>query len=350
MTSFHVSVGEHGSFRARRGETLLDAALINGVDIPHDCRSGHCGSCRCKVESGTVEGGAVDDTGTVLACQARVTSDLDISIEDTPPIETFSGKVRWLQHLSKDITEVTIETKQPLDYLPGQYVQVKFAGFPARCYSPTLPLGGPVDRGAIRLQVKRVRNGRVSTALGEAIQPGHKVKIVGPYGSAYLRTGLSNRLVLVAGGAGFAPIWSIAHAALCEMPDREIVIVVGANRGAEFYMAQALLRLITFPKTTVIAVVREAERPDSAFKVGSPLDYMPALSPDDIVYACGAPRMVEGVLAVAKAAGACCYADPFVPAAPERNMMAWAPRMLAAASPMNVLRWFDGGAEVVDVR
>ncbi len=36
-------------FFASCGDVLLDAALINGIDIPHDCRSGHCGTCRVRV-------------------------------------------------------------------------------------------------------------------------------------------------------------------------------------------------------------------------------------------------------------------------------------------------------------
>ncbi len=341
--SFQVSVGDMGKFRARRGETLLDAALINGVDIPHDCRSGHCGSCRCKVESGKVEGGETDAPGTVLACKARVVSDIAISIEETPPVETIAGRVRAIENLPGDVMELTIATKHHVHYLPGQYVQVKFAGFPARCYSPTVPLEGPVDRDAIRLQIRRVPKGKISTALGASIRPGHKVKIFGPYGTAYLRHGLTNRLVLVSGGAGFAPIWSIAHAALCEMPDREIVVIAGANRRNDLYMARALLRLVAFPKVQVIATLRESDRPDSPFQIGSPLDFIPQLTDNDIVYACGAPQMVDGVAARARAAGACCYVDPFYPAVSEPGgPMAWAPRMLAAASRRGPLRWLEG--------
>ena len=37
---------------------LLDAALMNGVELPHDCRSGYCGTCRVRVLSGHTFGGA----------------------------------------------------------------------------------------------------------------------------------------------------------------------------------------------------------------------------------------------------------------------------------------------------
>ena len=335
--TFQVSIADIGSFRARPGETLLDAALVNGVDMPHDCRSGTCGSCRCTVSSGSVEGGETDSPGAVLACQAKVMSDLEIIVEETPPVETFSATVKAIRDLSADITEVALAVRGPFEMLPGQYVQVKFAGFPARCYSPTAPLEGPVERGVVRLQIKRVRDGRVSSALGRAIQPGHKAKVVGPHGSAWLRPGLTNRLVLVASGAGFAPIWSIAHAALCEMPDREIVVVVGAGAVADFYMAPALWRLVAFPKTQVISVLRHADRRHPELPVGSPVDHMPALSPDDIVYACGAPRMVEAVGAVARIAGACCYADPFVPAHAGGDGF-WDAVARAVASPLQLLR------------
>jgi 3-phenylpropionate/trans-cinnamate dioxygenase ferredoxin reductase subunit len=334
---FQVSIAEMGSFRARPGENLLDAALMNGVDMPHDCRSGTCGSCRCTVFSGSVQGGETDSPGAVLACQAKVMSDLELVVEETPPVETFSATVRAVRDLSPDVTEVALAVKGPFEMLPGQYVQVKFAGFPARCYSPTAPLEGPVERGTIRLQIKRVRNGRVSSALGQDIRPGHKAKVVGPHGSAWLRPGQTNRLVLVASGAGFAPIWSIARAALCEMPDREIVVVVGAGSVADFYMAPALWRLVAFPKTQVISVLRNPDRRHPDLPAGSPVDYMPALSAHDIVYACGAPRMVEAVGAVARAAGACCHADPFVPAHGAGGGI-WDAVARAVASPLQLLR------------
>lgn len=61
---------------------MLDA----GIDAPHSCREGHCGSCVATVISGRVEMQSCDilqaedlAEGLILGCQARpVTDDLHI--------------------------------------------------------------------------------------------------------------------------------------------------------------------------------------------------------------------------------------------------------------------------------
>jgi NAD(P)H-flavin reductase/ferredoxin len=327
-----ISVQNGGSFHARPGETLLDAALMNGVDMPHDCRSGHCGTCRCDIVSGNVLGGETESPSSVLACQARLMSNVEVVVEEVPEIETFKGQVRSLEYLAQDVIEATIETSRPIPYLPGQYCQFRFSGFPSRCYSPTVPITGPLDRNAIRLHIRQIPNGRISSALGNRIRVGHNVKIDGPFGSAYLRAGKANPLILVASGTGFAPIWSIAHSALCEMPDREIVAIVGAKTLNSLYMTAALNRLIAFPRVQVIPVISYGEQHSDLVRIGSPVDYLPPLNNEDIVYACGGPGMVEAAAHVARQAGAKCYSDPFAPAQTESESFAWARRLLASAS------------------
>lgn len=326
----NVTLDKGGSFTGRAGQTLLDAGLLAGVDMPHDCRAGHCGSCRCSVVEGTVAGGETESAGAVLACQARLVSDVTIAVEETPPVETFAGSVRSIEKIAPDVLAVEIATKRPMDYLPGQYCQVRFAGFPGRCYSPSAPLNGPYDREAVHLHVRLVPNGRISGALGSTIKVGHKVKIDGPYGSAFLRTGRRERLVLVAGGTGFAPIWSIALAAVAEMPDREIVAVVGARTRDAYYMAPALKRLVAFPAVQIVPVLQYGPTHSDVVRSGSPADHLPRLRADDIVYAAGAPGMVKAVSDIARTAGATCYADPFAPAEPVRARVD-APGMIVRA-------------------
>jgi ferredoxin len=65
-----------------RQSTLVDVMLAAGIDVPHSCREGRCGSCVCTVVSGEIDM-AVNDVleaedrraGLILACQARPVSD-----------------------------------------------------------------------------------------------------------------------------------------------------------------------------------------------------------------------------------------------------------------------------------
>ena len=44
-------------YLANAGDLLLDWALMNGVELPHDCRAGLCGACRVRLVEGRVFGG-----------------------------------------------------------------------------------------------------------------------------------------------------------------------------------------------------------------------------------------------------------------------------------------------------
>ena len=66
---------------AKRGESFVRVAEANGVEIDYSCRSGECGSCRCKVLEGVVkmpEGTMLSSkeiaSGDILACVARAVS------------------------------------------------------------------------------------------------------------------------------------------------------------------------------------------------------------------------------------------------------------------------------------
>lgn len=297
-------------FAARHGEVLLDAALMNGIDIPYDCRSGHCGTCRVRVINGALHGQRTRDAGQ--ACQCRVISDVAVMTEDVPAVTTTSGRITGLTRVAPDVVEVRIAFKRGLDYLPGQYFRVQFRGMPARCFSPTVPMEERGDGRTVHLHVRQLPNGRVTGALGRTILPGHKVKMIGPYGAAYFQPGRTDRLVLIAGGTGFAPIWSIADAAIRENYHRELVLIVGVRSLESLYMIPALYRLAECPNVKVVPVVETFSGGNPAISVGRPTDYLPALRPDDVIYAAGVPPMVAAVEAAAEAAGAVCHSDPFV--------------------------------------
>ena len=86
------------------GETVLDAAYRNKINLPMDCSDGVCGTCKCRAESGAYELGDdfIEDAltedeaaeGLVLTCQMRVRSDCVLSVptSSTVPASTASGR------------------------------------------------------------------------------------------------------------------------------------------------------------------------------------------------------------------------------------------------------------------
>jgi len=320
------------TFYANCGDLLLDGAIMSGVDLPHDCRSGVCGTCRVRLVEGNVFGGTEDGSDVIYACQARVVSDLKLVTEPVPEPTSVSAEVAELVRLAPDVVGVSLALQAPLRQLPGQYCRLQFRGFPARCYSPTYPLEGAPDERRLNFHVRRLPDGLVSSALGRGIGVGHRVKLTGPFGSAFLRPDCPGRIILVASGTGFAPMWSIAVAAIMEEPRRELMFVVATKTLQSFYMHAALCRLALFPNVKIIPVVSEPQKVSSAIRSGRPTDHLPQLSAEDVVYTAGAPVVTDTVARVAKAAGATCYTDPFLPN----------PRSEDDASLMSrVAGWFD---------
>ena len=54
-SAFQVTVQPSGrSFTVTPDETLLAAGIRAGVGLPYGCQDGACGSCKCKMLSGSV--------------------------------------------------------------------------------------------------------------------------------------------------------------------------------------------------------------------------------------------------------------------------------------------------------
>jgi NAD(P)H-flavin reductase/ferredoxin len=318
--TFTVAVHDQ-KFTVAAGDRLLDAALKNGVELPHDCRAGQCGACTVELTRGITLGGEAG-CGNILACQARVFSDLQITPHDAPHPVMRNAVVEEIRDLAADVVKVIVRPRRPLHWLPGQYMKLQFRGYPARSFSPTASLTEGAFDDRLMFHIKKVRDGLVTPKLGTEIAVGSKLKIEGPFGHSFLRDDHLGRIILLGSGTGFAPIWAIAAAAQRAAPKRAIHLICGAKDAHAFYMDAALRKAAKHDGTSV-RVVLETLHPDlPEVHFGTPADHMPTLTADDIVFAAGGPRMVERARAQAEQAGARFYADPFSPAAPPQKSSA----------------------------
>lgn len=296
--------------KAAPGDTLVDAALTGRIVIPHDCCTGQCSTCRVRVYAGEVDDQGTREGDTVLACQAIVADDAVIEFDEVPPVGKRAGTVTSITRLSPSIVKVVVGLSRRLTYLPGQYVSVAFAGFPARDYSPTLKIDGSGELHELIFHIRETAAGVVSSQLGRRIRAGHRVRVKGPFGHAFFRKG-EGRLVLASTGTGWAPLWAIARAARYLQPDREMIVVVGAREAADLYMRPSLEWLSA---TGVGQIALTSSRKGGGdIRPGRVTAHLPRLRASDTVFAAGAPAMVSVVEFLAATAGASCYADPFLP-------------------------------------
>jgi ferredoxin-NAD(P)+ reductase (naphthalene dioxygenase ferredoxin-specific) len=303
---------------ANPGDTLLDAGLANRIVIPHDCCTGQCSTCRVRVYDGEVDDEGTRDGDTVLACQATVAGNAVIEFEEVPIAAKRSGTVTAMTRISPDIFEVVLTLSKRLTYLPGQYVKVSFAGFPSRDYSPTLRVDGTGELNELVFHIRACADGAVSSHFGRRIGVGHRVQVRGPFGNAFFRKA-EGRIVLVATGTGWAPIWAVARAARHHQPEREMVVVVGARDARNLYM-QTSLEWLRQTGVEQITMTCTGSRADHPLQFGRPTVHLPRLLPSDAVFVAGAPEMVSAVEFLAGLAGATCHADPFLPATGRRRL------------------------------
>jgi naphthalene 1,2-dioxygenase ferredoxin reductase component len=321
--------------KASPGDTLLDAGLANRIVIPHDCCTGQCSTCRVRIYDGDVDDEGTREGDTVLACQATVSGNAVIEFDEVPVPAKRSGTITSMEKISPDILEVAVTLSKPLTHLPGQYVKVSFAGFPSRDYSPTFRVDGTCELNELIFHIRTCPDGVVSSQLGSRIGLGHHVQVRGPFGNAFYRKA-EGRIVLVATGTGWAPIWSVARAARYHQPDREMIVVVGARDGRNLYM-QPSLDWLRETGVGQITMTCSGSRTTGPIKAGRPTVHLPRLQETDTVYAAGAPEMVSAVEFLAGIGGAACYADPFLPATGRprlRSLVAEWVRQRASAARM----------------
>src|SRR3984885_9216052 len=96
-------------FLVNCGDLLLDSALMSGVELQHDCRSGICGSCKVRLVDGKVFGDIDDNSDLIYACQARIVSDLKVVVELTPDPVSMPASVAELVELAPDVVGLSLQ-------------------------------------------------------------------------------------------------------------------------------------------------------------------------------------------------------------------------------------------------
>ncbi len=312
--------------QVQAGANLLEALRANDVPISYSCMAGRCGTCRCKVVSGSViETGReakITNPGEgdyVLACTSVLTESCGIEIPEpdeivTHPARIIKATVTAIEDATHDIKVIRLKPAKPLSFSPGQYATLQFTPDHVRPYS----MASLCTDGELEFHVRRVPDGRVTGYLFNELKVGDAVRVAGPLGTAYLRKRHEGPMLCVAGGTGLAPILSILRGTIDAGMANPVYVYFGVRSPQDIYGLEQLQVLQTaLPSLKVEVIVTTDDDQGSGKRIGLVTDAI-AHDISDFqgwrAYVCGAPPMVEATAALLKQRGIQeqhVYADAF---------------------------------------
>lgn len=299
-------------FQVAPGQTVLDAALLAGLNLPHSCRGGNCGSCRARLLAGQVDypqgaplglSEAEVAEGFILLCRARALSDLKLDIgevrsaaEEGP--KRLPCRIERLAALAPDVMGVYLKlpAAESFRFEPGQYLDMLLPQGRRRSFSIASP---PHDARPLELHVRRVAGGAFSEGLFHDGKSGALLNIEGPLGRFKYRPA-QRPLLLVGGGTGLAPLKSILRHVLESGIDQRVSLYWGVRSLKDLYDAEFLNSYAAkYASFTFAPVLSE---PDGEWQGRTGFVHrtvLEELSPASLVqhdvYAAGPPAMVEAV-------------------------------------------------------
>jgi CDP-4-dehydro-6-deoxyglucose reductase len=300
-------------FTVEPGETVLAAALRQGIVLPYSCRDGACGTCKARILSGAVDYGdyqpkamseAERESGYALLCQAVPLEDLEIEAREIAaagdiPIKILPCRVARMERAADDvmILHLKLPKTQRLQFLAGQYVEILLAEGRRRSFSLA---NAPGDDEFLQLHVRHVPGGLFSDHVFRQMREKELLRIQGPFGAFFLRDEARRPAILVAGGTGFAPIKSMVEDAAATGDPRPMHLYWGARAQRDLYMhdlAQMWARRIAGFRYT--PVLSEPRRGDgwggrTGFVHEAVFADVPDLSMCEL-YASGPPPMIEAL-------------------------------------------------------
>jgi CDP-4-dehydro-6-deoxyglucose reductase len=232
LMSAHVTIQPSGhEFFVDGNDTLLEAALRNGVSLSYGCSNGNCGDCKARVVSGEVKKvhahdyvlkQAEKDAGVILLCSYAPVNDVVIEANVAEardiPLQQITAKVKSVEVFNPQIAALHIlaPRSQRLRYLGGQSIEVGINGVSGRYAIASCPCE---DRH-IEVQIPRRPGDAFAEALFTSLKANDTVKLEGPFGEFVLDEDSPRPVIFLAFGAGFAPIKSlIQHAMSLELAE-----------------------------------------------------------------------------------------------------------------------------------
>ncbi|WP_440466139.1 2Fe-2S iron-sulfur cluster-binding protein [Pseudomonas sp. YH-1] len=297
-------------------ETLLQAALREGIDFPHSCRVGGCATCKCRLLAGQVRELTetsyilTDDElhqGYILACQSVPRGEVKIAVdfERQKTLRRVRGKIVGQDKLTPDITRLVVQLEDRISYRTGQYAELALDAL-SNC-SRAFSFATPAQPDAkVSFFIRRVPGGAFTSLVNDQLLLGEGLTLAGPLGEFHLRPSPAP-LLLIAGGSGLAPLLAILRDAADRGVERPTTLLFGARREHDLYALDEIAAIAArwngdFRFLPVLSEIAGDSSWDGAR--GLVTAHIPALlGLGTQAYLCGPPAMIDSATALLRSLG-----------------------------------------------
>ncbi len=317
------------AFFCESDQRVLDAGLDAGLSLPHSCRGGNCGRCAVRVLSGdytydrtTPPPGLTAEqraAGMALLCQIIPNGPLAIETAKSQaagaaPVVKLPCRIVQREAVAPDVMKLTLQLPrtQPMDFRPGQYLDVLLDKGQRRSYSlACLPYSLVGDTEAagdqqsarsaascLELHVRRVQDGLFSDIAFDQNEHSSLLRIEGPFGTFGWQK-YDGPALMIAGGTGYAPIKAMLLEAMSRDGMHPVHLFWGARNRQDLYEIEQLKLWQQRFDWLFVTLVTESGQNEDILVAGRVGDV--ALSrfeqlEDAMVYVSGPPGLVQSVV------------------------------------------------------
>ena len=294
---------------SKSGETVSDAATAARIKIPLDCTGGICGTCKCKIKTGTCDLGeyeadALSDEeiaeGFGLACQMLPKSDMIIEILASAEackveVEKYTAEIVAIEFLSPEIVKLVLKAQHnhKFHFLPGQYAHIEM---PTVGITRSYSFSNISDTETVEFLVRLLPEGVMSDYLRKEAKVGSVLHLSGPFGSFYLRD-LERPVLFFAGGTGIAPFLSMLEKLSKDnKKHQQMQLFYGATTDenlVELDRLEDFKTSLPFEYSTCVSGEKSNLHPNGFVTQWINKEHLGAQTYD--IYVCGPPAMVDAV-------------------------------------------------------
>lgn len=315
--SYQVTIEPIGTtIEVQEDQTILDAALRQGVWLPFACGHGTCGTCKVQVSDGFYDVGEASpfalmdierEENKVLACCCKPESDMVIEADVDEDedflgylVEDYRAKVIEIKDLSPTIKGVRLQIDRAMQFQAGQYINVQLPNIEGtRAFSIA---NSPNEEGIVELHIRKVEGGAATTYVHENLKQGDELNISGPYGQFFVRKSDDRGVIFIAGGSGLSSPQSMILDLLETGETRNIYLFQGARDISELYNREIFENLVKeYANFHYIPALNSPKTEDvwtgfTGFVHEAVANYFENKCSGHKAYLCGPPPMVDAAI------------------------------------------------------